>query len=102
MDICADTSNAALLSVNSTGVGNVKAIDGFEVYPSPANENVMINSSDEHRDAAFNFLDMTGRSVLQGRLNGQHTAINVNDLASGVYVIQIGESNKQSYRIVKN
>jgi hypothetical protein len=102
MDVCTDTTSAALLNVNTTAINSVKAIDGFDVYPNPANDHLVISGSDEHRDAAFNFLDMTGRSVLQGRLSGQSTAVNINDLASGVYVIKIGESNKQSYRIVKN
>ena len=88
----------------------VEAIDGYSVYPNPANEVVMIDMDlDTYQgdDIEVLIMDINGSIVKKDRVQLKrgynHLEINLNDLPGGVYTLQFtGTKNhiKES-RIVK-
>ncbi len=72
----------------------VKA-DLFKIYPNPVQSFVTI----EYKPAAsfgiksFSIYSMAGIKVFSGALSKEKTAINLSHLASGVYIIRIGDGN---------
>ena len=61
----------------------------FNLYPNPANSNINIVAE---RDAKVQVIDMTGRMVMEINVVEGENAINVADLASGVYFVKMNDT----------
>lgn len=72
---------------------NEESLDNFEVFPNPTS-NVLFVNSKPHGAGLRNFIiyDSTGRAVLSGSLGFSRTQIDVSNLNSGSYFIQINSS----------
>ena len=84
-----------------TGLGEqVAKQSDFIAYPSPVNQTLFIEDKNQTavKDGSFAILDVAGRTVISGKLNGQpgKTPVDVKELRSGVYLIKIREGNKDS------
>ena len=66
--------------------------NAFNVYPNPASSVLYIESE---LNAKANIIDMVGRSVKEVEFSG-NTAINIEDLNSGIYFISIQEGSNRS------
>lgn len=72
----------------------------ISIFPNPMNQDgQLIISSDQDRVVELNVVDMMGRTVFQ-ELNhtinqGQH-ALNINDLSSGTYLVQLKDNQAAS------
>ncbi len=79
------------------------AVNLFSVYPNPSNDVVNINANGSTMTSA-EIVDINGRIVKTVILNGVSEAtINVADLASGVYMLNVStENGKLTRKVVKN
>jgi len=79
------------------------AVNQFAVYPNPSNDVVNINVNGSIMNSA-EIVDLNGRVVKSVKLNGVSDAtINVADLASGVYMLNVStENGKLTRKVVKN
>lgn len=68
---------------------NKTSDDGYSVYPNPSKGNVHIRSNGAIRNANFEVLDMTGKTVQSGSVRGMDNLINTSNLAKGMYFIKI-------------
>lgn len=88
------------LEVSSVGIQD--QVPGFAsrffVYPVPAADGITISSASMHADEPFSVFDQFGRPVMRGRLTGTKTAIAIQDLAAGCYVLRSGA---RSIRFIK-
>ncbi len=67
----------------------------FELFPNPANSSINIRYSGAIETKAHMF-DILGKSVGQYWLKpGAENQINLSSLASGIYLIQVGEQTKK-------
>ncbi len=73
----------------------------FFVYPNPASDEITINLSNSKVGIPYYITDQTGRQILTGKLNNKTTIININNLAEGVYLLQVGEMGQKSFKIIK-
>lgn len=69
----------------------------FEIYPNPVNDVLVIKSKFGNGDLRFEILDVSGRIVSSGEVNGQNT-IEVGMLRPGIYFIRAAQ---QAVRFVK-
>ena len=86
------------------GVEEISAVaNEFSVYPNPSNDVVNINVKGSIMNSA-EIVDLNGRVVKSVKLNGVSDAtINVADLASGVYMLNVStENGKLTRKVVKN
>jgi len=76
---------------------------GIVVYPNPTNGMVYLNGSDLH-GASVSVFDVLGRLVGTYQMpNSLSASLDLNDIAAGVYLIQIQSSLFRSvYKVVKN
>ena len=58
------------------------------VYPNPAKEELQVTSY-ELRGENYNIFSVTGQMLMQGKLQGETTTINVSTLANGVYLLRV-------------
>jgi hypothetical protein len=93
-----------------TGVGinelNVTNSD-FLLYPNPANGSVVLvnKAAEMNLDLRYEICDLTGRRLINSKLNGSssETIINLQGLPEAVYLIRIidGKTVKEQLRLVK-
>ena len=79
------------------------AVSQFSVYPNPSNDIVNVSVLGSIMNSA-EIVDINGRTVKSIKLNGVSDAtINVADLASGVYMLNVTTDNgKLTRKVVKN
>lgn len=68
---------------------------GTIIYPNPVSKTLFINAKG---NKTFSLFDITGHKIKSGNINGK-TAINMNNLPKGVYILNIDGRN---YKVVKN
>jgi hypothetical protein len=75
--------------------------NNFIVSPVPAHEFVKVRSYPEVLPADYSLINLSGQIVLTGRIISEYTTIIVSGLATGFYILKIGEEKKNSYRVIK-
>ena len=89
---------ALYLSLDFTGLQELE--NSFTISPNPAKDQLNVLSPSGISENYF-LLDGLGRTVLRGKLTGTTTTIDISKLATGNYLVQIGEE-QMPVRIVKN
>lgn len=87
-----------------TGINDVSAGD-VKFYPVPASDKLVVAMADNAAYTTMEISDMTGRILLSQAVTSKSQTLNVNSLASGVYVIRLrDDSGTKTYtnRIVKD
>ena len=72
------------------------------VYPDPATDKIAIKLSDEKAGGIVSLVNLEGQQVLQQKLTGSNTIIDISTLHSGVYLVKmVGEGGVQVRKFVK-
>ena len=79
-------------------VSNYEAI----IYPNPTEDFLNIKAS-LYEDVSYVLYDEMGKLILQGRLSGEQTALEVSPLATGRYSLVLSNSkeNLKTFNIIK-
>jgi len=77
-------SSIITVTNNPTSITDVSGVNGFSVYPNPANDQLNIFKSNNDK-VLFEMNDVSGKCVLRSQLNSKLNNINVSNLDSGVY-----------------
>lgn len=77
------------------GVGEIDQV-GFGLFPNPADALVEIVLDDLLLGAEVRILDMGGRLVRKARIQGKMVRLDVSDLTSGVYMVEVSGSGARS------
>jgi PKD repeat protein len=89
---------------NSTGgtTGIVKLNDksSITVYPNPSSDFITIENG--KLSTTYIILNPIGQTVLSGKLTSEKTTIDIVPLPSGIYLLQIGKIDKESFKLIKN
>jgi len=72
------------------------------IFPYPANETLTIRADAESFGMDYTINDGTGRNVLTGKISGENTTVGINQLSAGMYLLQVGDGNKQAFKVIKN
>jgi hypothetical protein len=98
---CSIISNSAVLNITKTGMNNLINKNIFSVYPNPANDLITIQADKVLPNITYTILDQTGREVLSGTLKNKTELVNISNLARGFYFVQVGEMDKEIFKLVK-
>lgn len=63
--------------------------NNFVIYPNPANQQLIIQSK-IHVEQDFSILNLLGKKLISGKLNGQIKALDISSLPPNIYIIRIG------------
>jgi len=74
----------------------------LKLFPNPAKDHVYI-SLRQLEALDFKLLDISGRKISEGQINMLQTKVNLNDLKSSIYILNIYKNNTiyESYKIIK-
>ncbi len=91
-----------LTFTNTTGLNDVnRTKNDIEIYPNPTSELIILKISPTLIGQTFNIFDQVGKEILAGTLTTEISNIVVSNLPKGMYLIQVGEEQKQSYKLIK-
>tara|TARA_R110000868_G_scaffold104078_9_gene286247 strand:+ start:432 stop:1079 length:648 start_codon:yes stop_codon:yes gene_type:complete len=85
-------------SCNVTGVEKQTALNEINFYPNPSNGILFFNQTFTGKTLNYELIDIKGRAVRQGDLNGNK--LNFTDVEKGIYFLRIIESGKTSVKKV--
>jgi hypothetical protein len=61
----------------------------LSVFPNPASDKVIVCYSGTEKNTFYKVFDLTGKIVLKGSILNENNAVDLSDLSSGVYVIDV-------------
>ena len=70
----------------------------FSVFPNPASDQITIETNEYLMGNEFAIYNSIGKSVRKGSITTKETIVNLNDLATGIYILSI---NNQIYKVIK-
>ena len=77
----------------------------LSVFPNPTTENLTLQISEDNSEKlSYQLYDLQGKQLSSGQITGQQTQINMNNLPSATYFINVvNQENKrvQSFKIIK-
>ena len=73
----------------TTGLANITGDNEVSIYPDPAHDWVYIKTDQELTNGHLDIYDVTGRKCKTLPISDQSSAIEVRDLVSGVYIVNI-------------
>jgi hypothetical protein len=82
-----------------TGVYNA-SYDGLSLLPNPTKGNIIIESQ-TRINSTFSISDLNGRICVRGVIQGYSTAVSVEHLPAGMYVLQFDGKPEWRKKIIK-
>ncbi len=70
----------------------------ISVFPNPTSDQITIEANEYLMGSEFAIYNSIGKSVRKGSITTKETIVNLNDLATGIYILRI---NKQVYKVIK-
>ena len=75
-------------------------VSNYQLYPNPSNGQFSIDVSNKLIGERFQILDLSGRVIQEGKINGQQTDINLDKEAKGIYIFRLSQYNIQKKVVV--
>lgn len=87
---CSTNSNVTVFVVVCTGLAKNTVIDNNTfIYPNPNNGNINVVVENSNGSYTFEIMDLAGRIVYKTTLNKAESALNIKELANGMYTYKI-------------
>jgi len=87
---CKDTS--ACVAVIASSLKELPLVSNFSMYPNPASHSVVLNNL--NKGSIINIINSLGVSVYQGTAGNDTMTIDINELSSGIYFVQVIKESK--------
>lgn len=100
---CIDTSNTVTLTViDNSGISDNNQESLFTFYPNPTEDVINVKADPKLLGSMYTVYDNSGKVLLSGKINAEITLIELGNLSSGIYLFRVGESMKQTFKVIKN
>jgi len=90
------------IDFNTVGVNNIENLNhDISLYPNPTTEQFNIKSNTSLIGTAYVVYSPIGKIVITGKITNENTTVILSEMPAGTYLISIGESVKQTFKIIK-
>jgi len=96
-DTCFTTTN---LVQSTASIDEITETEAY-IYPNPTNEVIYLNTDASFMGQSYIIIDNLGRQVMLGKINVLNTAIEVNNLSKGIYLLSVGDSKKKNFKVIR-
>lgn len=96
-DTCFTTTNTVQSTTSIREINETKAY----LYPNPTNGIIYLNTDASFIGQSYILIDNLGRQVLSSKISSLNTLIEVSNLSKGIYLLSVGDSKKQNFKIMK-
>ncbi len=86
---------------NTNGVSDFLPQFNLSIYPNPARSTFTIKSSGISSGTLYYISDQSGSLKMTGRLNDDTTSVNIEKLASGIYILRVGDQSTNTLKVIK-
>jgi len=84
------------------GINNAE-IQNLTLYPNPVKDELRITDYELGNDGSYGVFSISGQMLMQGRLSGETTIVNVSSLAQGEYLVKVYTAQGVAVRkVIKN
>jgi phosphohistidine swiveling domain-containing protein len=99
---CSSSSlnDLTVIECSNVGLSEEKA-GNFLLYPNPANDNLILESSNDLLGKEYKIFDFSGRIILTGKINTLTKKIEITNISNGSYLFQIENESTNSIKFVK-
>ena len=98
---CSSTSAIAYLYVNSSvGISEITA-QQLSVYPNPASSTITVTVNPVLVGSIYTITDLLGNTVLSGKLQNETSEVNLDEVAAGMYMLNIAGNARHTVKVVK-
>ncbi len=73
----------------------------LKIYPNPTTDFIHVEIGDLLLNKPYKLLDHAGKEIFSGILDNKQVLVKLKGLSSGVYLLQIGDSPQQTYKLLK-
>lgn len=92
----------SLSNINlSTDIQYSYSNSSVSVFPNPTTDQINLIAYPELIGFAYNVSDCAGKSVLSGTISSEKTIIELCNLVAGIYFLSFGETQRQTFKIIK-
>lgn len=99
---CPDTSNTVTLTViDNTGISDNDQETLFTVYPNPTENVINVKADPKLVGSVYTVYDNVGKIILSGTLQAEITVIELSNLSGGIYLFRVGDTMKQTFKVIK-
>ncbi len=96
---CTDTS--ACVPITKIGIDNILMNQKISVAPNPTKDLITIKVTSDLIGLKYNLTDIMGRVMMTGEIHNEQQQINLQNLRPGIYLLNVGDTQLQNFRIVK-
>lgn len=86
---------------NTTGINTNPAKPSVSVYPNPTTNIVSLRNAQKFQGSSYTLYNAIGQPVLVGTIYNQNQTINIAELANGIYLLRLDDSDSETIRIIK-
>jgi hypothetical protein len=97
---CRDTSSLTL-TIGTVGINKIEANYSVIAFPNPTDGQLNINVDNRLLGSNYKLIDFTGRIVLTGFIEKEKETIQLDNIPNGIYLLNIGDSLRQNFKIIK-
>ena len=92
----------ALSNLNlSTGISDFDVKTAISIFPNPTTNQINLKADYKLIGAAYTLYSNLGTAVFSGTINNENTLIEMENLPGGIYILSVGNSSKQIFKVVK-
>ena len=96
------TNTSLNYTVFNLGVNDLTDLSAVSISPNPTRDMCAIHiTSGEWIGATYRLTDLMGKEINTGEINTENTTVSLEGLASGIYLLHLGDQTKRSFKIVK-
>jgi uncharacterized repeat protein (TIGR03803 family) len=85
----------------ATGISMNNTEIPFTIYPNPTKDYLTIKNKNGDLNTVYVLLNSLGQQVFTGKLTGETTKVDVTKLPAGLYFMQVGDEEKQTFKVMK-
>ncbi len=86
---------------NTMAVQEVNQHFELKVFPNPTTNQINVKADSKIIGTAYTLYSNLGTAVFSGTINNENTLINMENLPGGIYMLSIGNSSKQIFKVIK-
>lgn len=91
----------AQINAQTLEVSQYELADNMIVYPNPTVSKVFFQTDRNLKNKSVSVYNNTGQLVVEKQINSDNS-LDLNELASGIYLIQFSDKNIKSFKIIKH
>ena len=85
-----------------TGVSELTNKADFTIYPNPAYDVINVKADININGSVYSITNQAGMVLLKGKITNENTSIDISSLDNGIYFLHFGETNQNTYKLIKN